>query len=60
MDYPGDVYQYSKHSRVTKEYATNVIIAGIMNSLGAGKKKVSLFLDGQLPEETRSIWTILI
>ena len=40
MDYPGDVYQYSKHSTVTKEYATNVIIAGIMNSLGAGKKKV--------------------
>ena len=40
MDYPGDVYRYSKLSTVTKEYAMNVIIAGIMNSLGAGKKKV--------------------
>ena len=32
MDYPGEVYRYSKLSTVTKEYATNVIIAGIMNS----------------------------
>ena len=40
MDYPVDVYRYSKLSTVTKEYAMNVIIAGIMNSLGAGKKKV--------------------